>query len=171
MALPSGPGVTVVQKLVDAPQYAPTAGLIRRLLSTDIGDPRSEAALAIRRVGVGVVVATLHGWHKVIEGWHHLTAAGEWPLLHDTIHLGFPLPAVFATLAALSQFIGGSLLAIGAFTRVAAFLVASTMATAVVFNLQVGGPDAQLAALYALVTGTFVVTGGGRWSVDRRLVG
>ena len=119
---------------------------------------------------MGAVVATLHGWHKVVQGWQYLTAAGEWPLLHDTVHLGFPLPAAFAALAAVSQFVGGSLLAIGACTRIAAFLVASTMVTALVFNLQSGGPDAQLAGLYALVTGTFVLTGGGRWSVDRRLV-
>ena len=91
-------------------------------------------------------------------------------MLHDTVQLGFPLPVVFAALAALSQFVGGWLLAIGACTRIAAFLVASTMVTALVFNLQSGGPDAQLAGLYALVTGTFVLTGGGRWSVDRRLL-
>ena len=83
--------------------------------------------------------------------------------------LGFPLPALSAAIAALSQFVGGWLLAVGAFTRVAAFLVAVTMATAVVFNLQVGGPDAQLAGLYTLVTGAFVLIGGRWWSVDRVL--
>lgn len=31
-----------------------------------------------------------------------------------------------------------------------------------VFNLQTGGPDAQLAGLYGLVTGAFVLAGGGR---------
>ena len=42
-------------------------------------------------------------------------------------------------LAALSQFVGGWLAVAGAFTRVAAFLMAITRVTAVVlFNLQVG---------------------------------
>ena len=40
------------------------------------------------------------------------------------------------------------------------------MFTALVFNLQTGGPDAQLAGLYGLVTGAFVLAGGGRWSID-----
>ena len=43
------------------------------------------------------------------------------------------------------------------------------MVTAVMFNLQVGGPDAQLAGLYALASGVFVLIGGGWWSVDRAL--
>jgi len=122
------------------------------------------------RIVAGMAVATLHGWHKVVDGWQYLTAGAEWPLLHDTVQLGFPLPVLFAALAAFSQLVGGLLLATGACTRIAAFLVGSTMVTALVFNLQSGGPDAQLAGLYALVTGTFVLAGGGRWSVDRHLV-
>lgn len=139
------------------------------VLSTDPADPVSEAGLALLRIVTGVLVATLHGWHKVVQGWQYATSGADWPLLHDTIQLGFPLPAVFAGLATLSQFAGGWLLAIGAFTRVAALMVACTLFTALLFNVQSGGPDAQLAGLYALVTGAFVLVGGGRWSVDRRL--
>ena len=72
-------------------------------------------------------------------------------------------------LAALSQFVGGWLLVFGACTRVAALMVASTMFTATVFNIQSGGPDIQLAGLYALVSVAFVLVGGGRWSIDRYL--
>lgn len=79
------------------------------------------------------------------------------------------MPIVFATLAALGQLIGGWLLALGAGTRLAALVVAATMWTAMVFNLQTGGPDAQLAALYALATSAFVLAGGERWSIDRYL--
>ena len=134
------------------------------------GDPAvqvSEATVAVLRIAIGLLVASLHGWHKVVDGWQHLTAGSDWPLLHDTLQLGFPLPGAFATLAALSQFFGGWLLAIGALTRIAALLVASTMFTAVVFNLQTGGADTQLAGLYGLVTAAFVLAGGGRWSIDR----
>jgi putative oxidoreductase len=92
-------------------------------------------------------------------------------LLHDTVQLGFPLPVLFTILAALSQFVGGWLLVIGAYTRVAALMVASTMFTATVFNIQTGGPDVQLAGLYALVSVAFVLVGGGRWSIDRYLEG
>lgn len=150
-------------------QHAAPPGLFRRLLSPGKCDPLSDAALTMLRVVVGVLVATLHGWHKVVQGWGYLTTGSDWPLLHDTVQLGFPLPVAFTSLAALSQFVGGWLLTMGACTRIAAFLVATTMVTALVFNLQVGGPDAQLAGLYALVTGAFVLAGGGLWSVDRQM--
>jgi len=143
--------------------------VVWRLLSTDTDDPLSQGGLAGLRIIAGLLVATLHGWHKVMQGWHYLTAGSDWPLLHDTVRLGFPLPVLFTVLAALSQLVGGWLLVFGACTRVAAFLVASTMLTATVFNLQTGGPDVQLAGLYALVTGAFVFIGGGRWSIDRYL--
>jgi uncharacterized membrane protein YphA (DoxX/SURF4 family) len=144
--------------------------LLTRLLSTRV-TRTSEAGIAATRVALGLLVATLHGWHKVEQGWHHLIARTDWPLLHDTVQLGFPLPVVFATFAAVGQFFGGWLLALGAGTRIAALLLATTMWTAVVFNVRTGGPDAQLAGLYALATSAFVLAGGGRWSVDRRLAG
>jgi uncharacterized membrane protein YphA (DoxX/SURF4 family) len=61
------------------------------------------------------------------------------------------------------------MLALGIWTRVAALLVGSTLLTALAFNLKTGGPDAQLAGLYTVVMGAFVLIGGGRWSLDRRL--
>lgn len=140
--------------------------LTPRLLSSGTEALVSQLGLAGLRIIAGVAVATLHGWHKGVQGWQYLTKGTDWPVLHDTVQLGFPVPVVFAALAALSQFVGGWLLVVGAFTRVSAFLVASTMSTATLFNLQTGGPDVQLAGLYALVTGAFVFVGGGRWSLD-----
>jgi uncharacterized membrane protein YphA (DoxX/SURF4 family) len=54
--------------------------------------------------------------------------------------------------------------------RVAAFFLASTVITALIFNVITGGRDAQLAGLYALITGAFVLIGVGRWSVDQRIL-
>ena len=143
--------------------------VVWRLLSTDTDDPLSQVGLAGLRIIAGVLVAMFHGWHKIVQGWQYLTTGSDWPLLHDTVRLGFPLPVLFTVLAALSQLVGGWLLVFGAGTRAAAFLVASTMLTATVFNLQTGGPDVQLAGLYGLVTGAFVLIGGGRWSIDHYL--
>lgn len=126
-----------------------------------------EIGIALLRVSIGLTVAYLHGWHKVSDGWHYFADGGDWPLLHDTMQLGAPLPVVFTVVAAASQFAGAGLLAAGAATRLSAFMVSATMLGAVAFNVTTGGPDVQLAALYALVTGAFVVIGGGGWSVDR----
>jgi putative oxidoreductase len=147
----------------------PPSALVQRLLSGDTSDPVSQAGGAGLRITTGLLVLILHGWHKVVEGLDYVTTGADWPLVHDTAALGFPLPAMAAGLAAMSQFAGGVLLLIGAFTRVAAFFVASTMMTALVFNLRMGGPDAQLAGLYALVAAAFILIGGGRWSVDDAL--
>ena len=148
-----------------------SAGRIKNVfdsvLSTDNSLPLAEAGLASLRILVGGLVFWVHGWHKMVDGWRHLANGADWPLLSDTIQLGFPAPVVFTIVAALSQFAGGALLMAGAATRFAAAMVASTMFTAMVFNLQTGGPDVQLAGLYAAVTAMFVFAGGGRWSVDR----
>ena len=144
--------------------------IVRRLLSTDVSDPMAETGIATLRVATGVTIATLHGWHKVAGGWDYFTTGAPWPLLKDTIVMGFPFPVLFTAIAAGIQLIGGCLLAIGALTRLAAFFLASTVVTALIFNLVTGGPDAQLAGLYVLITGAFVLIGGGRWSVDRRML-
>ena len=115
---------------------------------------RSELAMTVLRVSVGLMIAGLHGLHKVVDGFQYLTAGRDWPLLRDTVQLGFPLPVVFASAAAVIQLAGGLLIAAGAFTRPAALLVLITMLAAVVFNVRTGGPDAQLASLYALAIGT-----------------
>jgi len=143
--------------------------LARRLLSADTENQVSQAGITGLRIVTGLLVVTLHGWHKIVGGWQYLSTGADWPLIHDTVALGFPLPVIAAGLAAVSQFGGGCLLVAGAFTRIAAFFVASTMMTAVVFNLQNGGPDAQLAGLYAVVSSAFILIGGGRWSVDHAL--
>ena len=133
----------------------------------DGGAEVADTGVVALRTAIGLLIATLHGWHKVVDGWRYATTGAEWPLLNDTIAMGFPAPIVFATAAALSQFIGGCLLAAGLFTRVAAVLVSVTLLVAVAFNVQTSGPDAQLAALYALVSGAFVLIGGRRFSWDR----
>ena len=150
-------------------RVAGNGNVVKRLLSTDTEGALPQVGLAALRISVGVLVAIFHGWHKVVQGWQYVTAGSDWPLLHDTVQLGFPLPVLFTILAALSQFVGGWLLVFGACTRVAALMVASTMFTATVFNIQSGGPDVQLAGLYALVSVAFVLIGGGRWSIDRYL--
>ena len=41
---------------------------VQRMLSSDTSAPIPEAGLALLRVATGVIVAWLHGWHKVVEG-------------------------------------------------------------------------------------------------------
>src|SRR5215218_3382594 len=80
-----------------------------------------DIGLAILRLGTGAYIAFAHGWSKVHR-------PGEWGppagLIKGTADLGFPMPTFFAWAAALTEFAGGILIAMGLFTRpVAAFLV------------------------------------------------
>ena len=83
------------------------------------------------------------------------------------------LPASLALVAGLIEFFGGLLLALGLFTRPAAALIAGMMAVAVVtvhlpagFFWTNGGFEYPL--FWGLVALSFVLRGGGRYSLRRR---
>ena len=93
---------------------------------------------------------------------------------------GFPAPFPYPLSpllygAGVIETVGGVLLALGAFTRPAAFLMSGEMAVAYFmtrpaksfYPLVNGG---ELEALYCLVFLYFVFAGGGPWSLDRVLM-
>ena len=82
--------------------------------------------------------------------------------------MGFPLPILFAWLAALSELLGGLLLAVGLFTRYAAFFVFGTM-TVAAFIAHAGDPFnvRELALLYWAVMLSLLLVGGGRFELER----
>jgi putative oxidoreductase len=118
------------------------------------------AALTLMRVGTGLMMAT-HGYAKIFGGRMDgfTNAVGD---------MGFPVPVLFAWLAALSELVGGVLLALGLGTRISAFLIAGTMVVAA-FIRHGADPfsDKELALLYLVVTLYFTACGGGRWALDR----
>src|SRR4029453_14202222 len=59
----------------------------------------------------GVYLALAHGWGKVAG-----LVSGQGRFLQGVTEMGFPLPVVFAWAAALSEFVGGLLVALGPFT-------------------------------------------------------
>jgi putative oxidoreductase len=81
--------------------------------------------------------------------------------------MGFPLPALFAWAAALSESLGGLLLAVGLLTRPAAFFILVTMFVAA-FIRQAGDPflERELALLYGAVAIQFLLVGSGRFGLD-----
>jgi len=84
-----------------------------------------------------------------------------------------PLPAMLMA-AALIEVIGGALLALGLFTRVAAFICSGEMAVAYFIGHfpsspwpAINGGDA--AVLYCFVFLYLAFAGGGEWSIDAAL--
>lgn len=81
--------------------------------------------------------------------------------------MGFPLPIVFAWVAALSEFFGASLVALGLATRPAALFVTCTMSVAAF--IRHGADEFQkqeMSLLYGAVFLLFTILGAGRLSID-----
>jgi putative oxidoreductase len=120
----------------------------------------------LARLAAGLILMP-HGAQKLfgLFGGYGVEATGQF----FATKLG--LPASLALVAGLIEFFGGLLLAVGLFTRPAAALVAGMMAIAVVtvhlpagFFWTNGGFEYPL--MWGLVALSFVLRGGGRYSLD-----
>ncbi len=138
------------------------------------------ALLLLRLSGLGLALA--HGYGKVMA----LSSGEGAGFIAGVESLGFPLPGLFAWAAALAEFLGGLCVALGVGTRVAAAFAASTMFVAAFLRhhalqhllVALGAMKAsdetvrswgnpELALVYLLVFGALVLTGGGRFSLER----
>lgn len=118
------------------------------------------------RVTAGLLLVP-HGAQKLFGafGGYGLDATGQF----FAAKLG--LPASFALLAGLIEFVGGLMLAAGLLTRAVAALVFGVMFVAVFlvhlnagFFWSAGGYEYPL--MWGIVALAFVIRGGGRYSVD-----
>lgn len=114
------------------------------------------------RVLVGLGIA-YHGYGKIFGG-HVNTLAG------GLAQRGLPMPQVWAWAAALSEFAGGLCVALGLLTRVGAFFICCTMSFALfIHHAKDPWQVKELAFLYWSASSTLVLTGAGRFSLDKRL--
>ena len=122
----------------------------------------------VLRVSAGLMIFYIHGWHK-LEGWiAYLQHGTPWKLADEVAGMHFPAPLASAVAATLVQLICAPFIALGLFTRINAVLLVGALSGAVLQNL-LSGRDPQLAILYTLVAGAFVLMGGGRFSLDAKL--
>ena len=137
--------------------------VIRDILFGGAGgrSPLADAGLAVLRVTSGFLMAYGHGLAKVKDPSMIIKGAEG---------LGFPAPTFFGWMAALSEFGGGILLALGLATRPAAFFIACTMATAA-FMAHARDPLArkEMALLYLAIAALFLLAGAGRFGLDALL--
>jgi putative oxidoreductase len=126
-------------------------------------DVFTSAGLLWLRLFVGLVMAH-HGWGKL---------SGFMPqFIQGLTDMGFPAPAAFAWVAAISEFAGGLCLAAGFFTRFAALSVFITMSVAA-FIAHAKDPFQvkELALAYWSASGAMILMGGGTFSADTWLCG
>jgi putative oxidoreductase len=125
------------------------------------GSKLADAGLLVVRVVAGVALAVNHGAGKIQD------PAG---VIRSAHSMGFPAPTFFGWMAALSEFFGGILLALGLATRPAAFLVACTMGTAaLLFHADDNFKTREPALVFLSVAVLFLLAGSGRYGVDALL--
>lgn len=118
----------------------------------------ANAGLTLLRIFTGISLAFAHGIGKIPPGEDFITG---------TANLGFPMPTLFSWAAALSEFLGGMCLALGLFTRVAAFFIAFVMLVAIL-GVHAADPyqKKELAFVYFFIAAAFMIKGSGDWSLD-----
>jgi putative oxidoreductase len=121
----------------------------------------ANAGLTLLRIFAGVSLLMAHGMGKVPPSDQFISGAGN---------IGFPVPTFFAWAAALSESLGGAFLALGLFTRPAAFFIICVMLTALL-GVHRNDPfqKQELAFVYFFIALTFLFMGANDWSLDRFL--
>ncbi|MEV4737250.1 MULTISPECIES: DoxX family protein [unclassified Microbacterium] len=120
--------------------------------------------LLVLRIVVGAVFLA-HGAQKIFE----FTLAGT---IGSFAGMGVPLPEIAAPVVAFVELIGGGMLVLGLFTRLAGVLLAVDMLVALVLvhlpaGLWVGDGGYEFVAVLGAVALALAFTGAGRFSVDR----
>jgi putative oxidoreductase len=118
--------------------------------------------------GVGLVwLRFLIGCGIASHGMEKIFGGGMERFVQGVTQMGFPLPALFAWAAALSEGLGGLCLAVGLGTRVAAFFVFCTMSVAL-FIAHRADPfrTKEMAYLYWSAAGALMMLGGGPYTLE-----
>ncbi|MGI8923036.1 MAG: DoxX family protein [Fimbriimonadales bacterium] len=127
------------------------------------GSPSADFGLLLLRLVAGLSLAFGHGLGKLPPSSEFMSGVAK---------MGFPVPEAFGWAAALSEFLGGILVALGLLTRPAALVAFTTMAVALFVR---HGSDPfttkEKALLYAAVFLAILFTGAGRYSFDSAIGG
>lgn len=127
------------------------------------GDRNTDIGLGVLRVVAGLALAFLHGIGKMPPADWLVGRAGD---------MGFPMPTLFAWLAALAELAGGVMLALGVLTRPVAVFVTIHFVI-VVLLAHAGDPiaDRELPILFLSIATLFALAGPGRYSLDALIRG
>jgi putative oxidoreductase len=130
--------------------------------------PASPAlGYALARVWMALLILP-SGWEKVFDNGAARIAAG------NVLKTGFYPPMFWAWFVAILELVGMAMLAVGLLTRPIAFMFFVEMAVITVTIQMPNGyfwtsRGCEFALLLTVISFAFVLGGGGRYSVDRRI--
>lgn len=139
------------------------------------GSMLGDLGLTALRLSTGLLLALGHGFSKV---YAENRLGPDKGLVNMVSDLGFPAPTAFAWAAALTEFVGGLLIAAGLLTRPAAAALAFNMIVAA-FMQHGGDPwtagpgqaSKEMALLYLAPAILLLLVGAGRVSADHVIAG
>lgn len=137
------------------------------MTNTTAPSAAASLGLLVLRIVVGAVF-TAHGAQKIFE----YTIPGT---IGSFAGMGVPMPEIAAPFVAFVELIGGILLVLGLFTRLAGILLAIDMVVALVLvhlaaGLWVGEGGYELVAVLGAAALALALTGAGRFSLDGALL-
>lgn len=126
----------------------------------------TEKALLFLRVGIGFL-SVCHGMPKFMGGTEQWQQLG---MAMNSLGIHF-LPVMWGFAAAVTEFFGGIALTLGIGTRLVALLEALAMIVAFIMHFRKGDPFTvySFALTLIIVFITFIIIGGGKYSLDHRL--
>jgi putative oxidoreductase len=132
------------------------------LLFKPNSDPNfwSQTTWAILRAVIGIMIV-----HNGLDKLSNIESFAE----AYVSYIGLPFPIFFSYVAAYTELIGAPLVALGLFTRPAAFGLFSTMCVAIYHHIKVAGlslPYLELSTIYAAAFLFFTINGAGLFSTD-----
>jgi putative oxidoreductase len=140
--------------------------LMRHFLMSSLGHKYADLAPFLIRVVVGLIFL-LHGYQKLENG---VGAVGGF-----LGGLGFPVPEAFAIILIFAEIVGGLMLIAGAFTYLAAKVLAFVALVAFLtvhvshgFFVASGGYEFIILILVSTIA--IAILGPGRWSVDKAML-
>ena len=143
--------------------------LVKKSMTVDPDGAAANFGHLFFRVAAGLMIFYIHGLHK-LEGWiAYLQHGTPWTLAEEVAGMHFPAPLASAVAATVVQFVCSLFIVVGLFTRINAALLVCALSGAIMQNL-LASRDPQLAILYTLVVITIVLIGGGKYSLDARLI-
>jgi len=122
-------------------------------------DRLQPLALLVMRLALGAIIVD-HGYHKVFGGLHH----------HVQFVTSLGLPAWSAYLSAFTEFLGGLLVLIGLFTRIAAIAICIDLSVAILkvhlHNGLMGNGGYEFPLALATLAFALIFFGGGAIAFD-----